>query len=326
MNATRILLLCACLALPACTATAPRADTTADAAKAAAAPADDAGTTPPGVTGTLRHHGNFPSRHVAARNVDVWLPPGYDADPTRRYPVVYAQDGQNLFYPKHAYTGDEWGVDEVMTALIGKGEVRPAIVVGIWNTPQRIGEYMPEKAVTMDPIPTGVEAFAPVPRKDIISDDYLAFMVGELKPFIDAHYRTLPGRDDTFAMGSSMGGLISAYAVAEYPDVFGGAAALSPHWPACDGCVVDWLAAHLPDPATHRFYFDHGTATLDAAYAPFQQRMDAAMRTHGYVDGRSWMSRVYEGADHSEKSWHARLDVPLRFLLAPPAAPVSAGR
>jgi enterochelin esterase-like enzyme len=318
MNAAKTVLLCACLALAACTTTASRSETAA---------ASNAAATPPGVTGILRHHDSFPSRHVAPRNVDVWLPPGYDDDPARRYPVVYAQDGQNLFYPKHAYTGDEWGVDEVMTALVERGEIRPAIVVGIWNTPQRIGEYMPEKAVTMDPMPTGVEGFAPVPRGDIVSDDYLAFIVGELKPFIDAHYRTLPGREDTFAMGSSMGGLISAYAVAEYPDVFGGAAALSSHWPACDGCVVDWLAAHLPDPATHRFYFDHGTATLDAAYAPYQQRMDAAMRAHGYVEGRNWLSRTYPGADHSEKSWHARLDVPLRFLLAPPAAAkVSAGR
>jgi len=281
-----------------------------------------------GVTGTLRHHEQFPSRHVAARNVDVWLPPGYDADPEHRYPVIYMQDGQNLFYPKHSYTGDEWGVDETMTALIGKHQVRPAIIVGIWNTAQRIGEYMPEKAVVTDPMPTGVEGFAPVPRKDIVSGRYLGFMVDELKPFIDAHYRTLPGRDDTFVMGSSMGGLISAYAVAEYPGVFGGAAALSSHWPAGDGCVVDWLAAHLPDPATHRFYFDHGTATLDAAYAPYQQRMDEAMRSHGYVEGRDWISRVYDGADHSEKSWRARLDVPLRFLLQPvqAAAPVKAGR
>jgi len=129
-------------------------------------------------------------------------------------------------------------------------------------------------------------------------------------------------------MGSSMGGLVSAYAMAEYPRVFGGAAALSTHWPAGDGCVVDWLAAHLPDPGTHRFYFDHGTRTLDAAYAPYQSRMDAAMRKGGYIDGRNWKSRVFDGADHSEKSWHARLDVPLQFLLQPSqvAAPVKAGR
>jgi len=101
----------ACLVLGACTtpasrsdaATAPQVDSSPRQGIEAAAATT---VTLPGVTGTLRHHARFPSRHVAARDVDVWLPPGYDADPGRRYPVVYAQDGQNLFYPKHAYTGD----------------------------------------------------------------------------------------------------------------------------------------------------------------------------------------------------------------------------
>lgn len=298
-----LLLLLACALLPAC-AQQP-------VAQAAPATSEDR----PGVTGRLLHHEQFPSRYVAARNVDVWLPPGYDADGATRYPVVYMHDGQNLFYPKHSYTGDEWGVDEVMTGLIAGGDIRPAIVVGVWNTPARVGEYMPRKAVLTDTIATGVEGFAPVPRGDVVSDRYLRFLVEELKPFVDAHYRTLPGRDDTFVMGSSMGGMISAYAIAEYPEVFGGAAALSTHWPACDGCVVDWLAAHLPDPRTHRIYFDHGTRTLDAAYAPYQQRMDAAMREHGYVAGANWISRVFDGDAHEEKSWRARFHVPLRFLL-----------
>lgn len=293
-----LLLLFACLSLPAC-----------------AQPAAQAVKDRPGVTGRLLHHELFPSQYVAARNVDIWLPPDYDADAATRYPVIYMHDGQNLFYPKHSYTGDEWGVDEMMTRLIADGEIRPAIVVGIWNTPARIGEYMPEEAITTDMIATGVEGFAPVPRTDVISDRYLRFIVGELKPFIDDRYRTLPGREDTFIMGSSMGGLVSAYAIAEYPEVFGGAAALSTHWPAGDGCVIDWLAAHLPDPRTHRIYFDHGTQTLDAAYAPYQQRMDAAMREHGYVAGSNWMSRVFEGDEHAEKSWRARLDIPLRFML-----------
>lgn len=268
-----------------------------------------------GITGELLRYPNFPSRHVIARNVDVWLPPGYDASARTRYPVVYMHDGQNLFYPKHSYTGDEWGVDETMTRLIAEHRIRPAIVVAVWNTPRRIGEYLPEKAVVTDPVATGVEGFAPVPRAEVISDRYLRFLVGELKPFVDRHYRTLPDRSDTFIMGSSMGGLISVYAVAEYPQVFGAAAALSTHWPACGGCVIQYLAAHLPDPRTHRFYFDHGTKTLDATYAPYQQRMDAVMRKAGYVAGRNGMSRTFAGDEHAEKSWRARLEVPLLFLL-----------
>ena len=176
---------------------------------------------------------------------------------------------------------------------------------------------MPPRAATRDPVATGVDAFPPIARRDLRGDAYLRYLIGQLKPAIDRDFRTLPGRDDTFVMGSSMGGLISLYAIARYPHVFGGAAALSTHWPAADGAMVDWFAAHLPDPRDHRLYLDHGTATLDAGYRPYEERMDAALRRGGYVEGRNWMSRVYPGAEHSETAWKARADVPLTFLLTP---------
>ena len=267
-------------------------------------------------TGSVDSWQDFDSRFVAPRNVDVWLPPGYAEHPHRRYPVVYMHDGQNLFDPKLSYTGIDWGVDEAMTRLIAQGRVRPAIVVGIWNTPLRFQEYMPRKPVATASVPM-LEGMPPVPAGSIVSDDYLRFLVEELKPFIDARYRTRPGRADTVVAGSSMGGLVSAYAMAEFPQVFGGAGCVSTHWPAGDGAMVDWLAAHAPDPRTHRFWFDHGTATLDAGYAPFQQRMDAALRADGYRDGRNLESRVFAGADHSERAWRARVDQALVFLLGP---------
>ena len=121
-------------------------------------------------------------------------------------------------------------------------------------------------------------------------------------------------------MGSSMGGLISLYAAAQYPQVFGGVGAVSTHWPIGGGLVIDWLGRHLPDPATHRLYYDHGTATLDASYAPFQARMDRLMIKGGYVEGRNWITRSFEGAEHNERAWRDRLDVPLQFLLGAPAA------
>ena len=92
---------------------------------------------------------------------------------------------------------------------------------------------------------------------------------------------------------------------------------MSTHWPAGDGAVVDWFGAHLPDSRTHRLYFDHGTATLDTGYAPYQQRMDALLRTHGWQEGEHWTSRVYPGAEHNEQAWSSRVEVPLRFLLRP---------
>lgn len=268
-------------------------------------------------TGTTESWQRVPSRHVGARDVDVWLPPSYGRDPARRYPVLYMHDGQNLFDPALSYTGTDWDVDGAMTRLIERGEIREAIVVGVWNTPLRFAEYMPRAPLRTDTVGSGIDG-RPIGRtEDIRSDAYLRFLVEELKPFIDARYRTATGRDDTFVMGSSMGGLISLYAVATHPEVFGGAGAVSTHWPACDGCVVDWLAAHLPDRRTHRLYFDHGTAALDGFYPPHQQRMDEAMRKAGWREGPRWTTRRFEGAEHNEAAWRARLEIPLRFLLAP---------
>ncbi|MBF6025300.1 alpha/beta hydrolase-fold protein [Lysobacter niastensis] len=271
-------------------------------------------------TGRTESWQDMPSRHVAARNVDVWLPPSYGKVPARRYPVLYMHDGQNLFDPSLSYTGIDWDVDGTMTRLIGEGRVREAIVVGIWNTPLRFQEYMPRKPIPGSALPSGVANVPPMPVDDIRSDAYLRFLVEELKPFIDATYATRPGRDDTFVMGSSMGGLISLYAAAEYPEVFGGVGAVSTHWPVGDGLMIGWLDGHLPDPATHRLYYDFGTATLDAAYAPYQARMDAVMREHGYVEGRNWITRRFEGAEHNERAWRDRLEVPLQFLLGTSAS------
>jgi predicted alpha/beta superfamily hydrolase len=245
--------------------------------------------------------------------VDVWLPPSYGTDPQKRYPVVYMHDGQNLFDPATSYGNVDWAVDEVMTRLIEQGEVREAIVVGVWNSPKRLQEYMPQRAVQ------GVKKLSvpgpDVKAADIISDRYLSFLVSELKPFIDATYRTLPDRANTSVMGSSMGGLISQYAMSRYPDVFGGAGCVSTHWPAGDGIAIDDFAAHLPDPATHRYWFDFGTATLDASYEPYQRRADEILRKAGYVEGRNWITKKFEGAEHSEKAWRLRVDQPLKFLL-----------
>lgn len=269
----------------------------------------------PGPPARLDRYPGFKSHWVAAREVDVWLPPGYGRTP-RRYPVIYMQDGQNLFDPATSYAGVSWSVDQAMMRLIAAGQTHGAIIVGIWNTPARFAEYLPQDAALPDPVPLAVTGFKPLPRSAVQSNAYLRFMVRELKPFVDRTYRTEPGRRHTFVMGSSMGGLIAAYAVVKYPRVFGGAACLSTHWPVANGVVIPYLAHHLPPPSTgHRFYFDHGTRTLDAGYGPYQQRMDAAMRAAGYRPGPLWMSRVFPGAEHSEKSWSKRVGIPLAFLL-----------
>ena len=166
--------------------------------------------------------------------------------PARRYPVLYMHDGQNLFDPALSYIGVDWGLDEAITRLAAEGRVREAIVVGIWNTPKRFAEYMPAKAITESGLPGDWPDMAWMRRQEIVSDDYLRFIVEELKPRVDATYRTLPGREDTSIMGSSMGALISLYALTEYPEVFGAAGCVSIHWPLGDGIVADYLVRHLP--------------------------------------------------------------------------------
>lgn len=264
------------------------------------------------IPGTLHRHTDFASAFVPPRNVDVWLPPGYTAGSVE-YPTIYMHDGQNLFDPALAYGGVDWGIDEAVVRLMQAGQIQGAIVVGIWNTGDaRWLEYMPQKALAA---PGTLERFGQEAGGEPLSDRYLEFLVGELKPFVDRHYRTLPARETTFVMGSSMGGLISLYATCEYPDLFSGAGCLSTHWPAGEGIVLDYLRGALPPPGRHRFYFDYGTETLDAEYEPYQQRADAVMRTAGYTEGVDWLTRKFEGAGHTERSWRQRVHIPLLFLL-----------
>jgi predicted alpha/beta superfamily hydrolase len=265
------------------------------------------------MVGTLHRHAQFPSALVEPRNVDVWLPPGYNTEKGSRFPVIYMHDGQNLFDPASAFGGVDWGVDEAIARLVDAGDIDGAIVVGIWNRDERRWlEYMPQKAL---PSPAALDRFREQAGGNPLSDRYLQFLVREVKPFVDETYRTLPGRESTFVMGSSMGGLVSLYALCEYPHIFQGAGCLSTHWPASDGIVIDYLRRALPPPGNHRFYFDFGTETLDAGYEVYQQQADAVMRAVGYREGVDWLTRKFPGAEHSERSWRERVHIPLLFFL-----------
>jgi predicted alpha/beta superfamily hydrolase len=263
----------------------------------------------------IYRHADVRSQFVAARHVEVWLPPGYAASDAR-YPVLYMHDGQNLFEQPAGFGGEHWGVREAITRLLSEGRIRAPIVAGVWNNAElRRAEYMPEKALVgpdSDPLLAQFVAWSgETPR----SDRYLKFLVEELKPMLDGAYRTLPAKRDTFIMGSSMGGLISLYALEQYPHLFGGAACLSTHWPAGENMLVDYLGAHLPRAGGHKLYFDFGTATLDWNYEPYQRRMDEHLRAAGYRQGVDWMTRKFEGAEHNEAAWRARVHIPLVFLL-----------
>jgi predicted alpha/beta superfamily hydrolase len=263
----------------------------------------------------LERYADFPSRFVLPRHVDVWLPAGYAAAPERRYPVVYMHDGQNLCDPEEANFGVAWAADRALARLAAAGEAPPAILVGLWSTPRRYAEYRPAQPFDVLSAAARDRLLAPM-GGDLLSDAYLRFIVEEVKPWVDAGYRTQPGRAATSIMGSSMGGLISLYALCEYPGVFGGAGCVSSHWPAVEGVILPYLRDRLPDPATHRLYFDYGTHTLDALYAPGQAAVDAVMGERGYMEGVNWLTRRFPGAAHFEKDWAERVAVPLRFLLS----------
>jgi predicted alpha/beta superfamily hydrolase len=259
------------------------------------------------------------SAHTRARRVDVWTPPGY-ASGDRRYPVLYMHDGQHALDPATAKHGITWGVREALTRLMGEGAIPGCIVVGVWNSAERRRDYMPQGLFEGPDADAARQFFAAKFPAGYIegppaSDGYLRFIVEELKPMIDARYRSLPDQPNTFVMGSSMGGLISLYAIEQYPGVFFGAGCLSTHWIAGENLLVDYLGARLPAPADHRLYFDFGTITLDEAYEPFQIRMDGWLERAGYARGRNWTTLKFEGAAHTEAAWRARVDLPLRFLL-----------
>lgn len=263
----------------------------------------------------MDRYDDFPSRHVIPRRVDVWLPPDYEVQPKRRYSVLYMHDGQNCFDPADSAFGTAWEVQHALARLIAAGDVEPAIIVGIWNVGmRRYVEYRPARPFlslsehARRLVTAGLDGWPS-------SDEYLGFIVEELKPYIDGHYRTRPDRASTAIMGSSMGGLISLYAICEYPDVFGATGCVSTHWPAVEGVILPYLRDRLPDPATHRIYFDFGTETVDALYRPTQQLVDALMSAAGYELGVNWITREFPGAGHFEADWGRRVQFPLQFIL-----------
>lgn len=285
-------------------------------------------TLPKVVSGRIERVENFQSKYVTARTVDIWLPEGY-AD-TAKYAVLYMHDGQMLYDPEQSWNKQAWDVDDAAAALLAANKVRKFIIVGIWNSgQQRHPDYFPQKPfeqLTQTAKDTVVAQLQRAGRTAQVfqpqSDNYLKFIVQELKPFIDSRYAVHTNRENTFIAGSSMGGLISLYAICEYPNVFAGAACLSTHWPGTftqennpvPDAFLHYVRQHLPDPKTHKIYFDCGDQTLDAWYPVIQKKVDVLLQKKGYSSS-NWMTRYFPGEDHSEKAWAKRVAIPLTFLL-----------
>lgn len=252
-------------------------------------------------------------------DVDVWLPSDFNA--SRHYPVLYMHDGQNLFDANTTWNHQSWEMDRTPCRLIEQGEIEPMIIVGIHSDPaKRVSQLMPQQAVK----DAGLEELLQeVKLKDqpVLGDKYADFVVNTLKPLIDSSYPTLTDRDNTTVMGSSMGGLMSLYLICQYPDTFGAAACLSTHWYGSldagnkfGDAMINYVENHLPDPNTHRIYFDHGTSTIDAYYGPWETKALLKAQEKGYQYGQNLDSYIDYGAPHEESAWASRVDRPLRFL------------
>ena len=272
----------------------------------------------------------FPSKYIASRTVDIWLPENYSA--TKKYAVLYMHDGQMLFDAETTWNKQEWNIDKTGGDLLAKGLLKHFIVVGIHSiASSRFFDLYPQKALNYIPKNTleGIFSIAKENNVDMDlskfnGDAYLKFLIQELKPYIDRTYAVQPDKENTFVMGSSMGGLMSMYAICEYPEVFSGAACLSTHWIGMKydkvdtGSIAtsffDYIKDHMPDPNTHRIYFDFGTETLDQYYVEFEQEVNVLFKSKGYTN-KNFENLKFEGADHTERSWQKRLDIPLTFLL-----------
>jgi enterochelin esterase-like enzyme len=279
-------------------------------------------------SGRIERIDSFQSQYVTPRNVDVWLPEGYD--PAKKYAVLYMHDGQMLFDSTITWNKQCWQVDETISKLIAARKIEPYIVVGIWNGGiTRHPDYFPQKpfdGLTQTEKDQITRELQEKGRTQAIfqpqSDNYLRFLVAELKPFIDKRYSTYTDAAHTAIAGSSMGGLISLYAICEYPSVFGKAAGLSTHWPgtfSVDGnpfisAMRRYLQENLPDPKTHRIYLDGGDQELDALYPPLLKAVEIILRQKGYTDSTG-RSRVITGTGHSERAWSARLGNVVLYLL-----------
>jgi predicted alpha/beta superfamily hydrolase len=269
---------------------------------------------------------NFKSNITSPRTVDVWLPEDYSSQ--KKYAVVYMQDGQMLFDSSNTWNKQEWKVDETLSKLKTENKIIDCIVVGIYNRDEyRYADYFPEDILQKLSDEQRNEILGKQLKNSPSANNYLRFIVEELKPFIDSKYSTYTNKEHTVIMGSSMGGIISLYAVCKYPEVFGKAACISAHWPVLSAKVfnlsntinvVEEFRKYISekiDVSKHSvFYFDRGDKTLDSLYEPYQQKVDSMFKQKGFTE-INFVSKKFPGEDHSEKSWSKRLYIPYEFLL-----------
>lgn len=277
--------------------------------------------------GIIHRIDSFPTKFIVPRTVDIWLPSNYTEN--KKYSVLYMHDGQILFDASSTWNKQEWMVDEVVSKLNAENKIEDIIVVAIWNIPNlRHDDLCPKKPFEkfskeeLKKIQTEAKKLnMDWSLEKVNSDNYLKFIVTDLKPFIDKNYSVYTDAKHTGIMGSSMGGLISMYAICEYPKVFGKAACLSTHWvgfrdfennPIPESFFA-YMEQNLPNPKDHKIYFDYGTETLDASYLKYEYRVDEVLQSKGYTT-ENYKNLKFEGENHSEASWQKRINIPIEFM------------
>lgn len=272
-------------------------------------------TLPPSRVGTIDSLGVVGSAHVSPRRVEVWLPPGYAADPQRRHPVLYLHDGQNVFDDGAA--GAEWQVDETAERLARAGEIEPPIIVAVASGRDRLADYTPTAAL-LPPARSG----RPTPQRlGGGATAYARFLLEELKPQIDRRYRTRPEAVHTAVGGSSLGGLVSLWLALHHPEAFGAALVVSPSLWWDDGFAARdarVTGAAIPPARRPRLWLDMGGAEGEGAL-PAARALRAALQAAGW-NGRQLAYLEVPDASHDEAAWAARVAGMLGFLYGRPAA------
>ncbi len=248
---------------------------------------------PGGITGTVRYHHSLESDRLRyTRDIIVWLPPSYFTARTKRYPVLYMQDGQNIVDPTTSAFGFDWRADEVADSLIRAKAIEELIIVGIYNTPDRAEEYSGSQK----------------------GRDYADFVAHILKPFIDRKYRTMPDARHTAVMGSSLGGLISFLFAWWYPEVFSQAGCLSSVFHSKYSSILEQVGTYGGPKKRIRVYLDVGGKGMESNLKPGNEKMCSMLKDRGYAVGRDLEFFYDAGAEHNEQAWASRLYRPLLFM------------
>jgi predicted alpha/beta superfamily hydrolase len=244
------------------------------------------------ITGKVNYHKNFVLDELKPRDIFVWLPPDYEINKSKRYPVFYMHDGQNLVDPRTSNTFIDWQIDETADSLIHSSEIEPFIIVGINNTDDRSTEY----------------------SNTSLGKKYVQLIIEVIKPFIDKEYRTLTDAKNTAVGGSSMGGLISMICAWENPDVFSKAACFSPAFKYRE---FDYTSVVEKDTLTKKdlmIYIDNGGVDLEKILQPGVDKMTAILKSKGFEEGKNLLVFIDKDATHNEAAWAKRIHLPLKFF------------